>query len=116
MNRIKELRLNKGISQKDLAFVLNVSAAAFSGYETGKYQADIPTYIKIADFFGVSLDYLLGREDANSRVVELPAPFPEISDRYARLDEIDRVKAMAYIDGLLAGEKYSSSQIKRAAG
>lgn len=64
MNRIKHLRLQKGIKQIDLAKMLSVSQAALSGYETGKYQADTATYQKMAEIFGVTVDYLLGGEAA----------------------------------------------------
>ncbi len=60
MNRIKDLRTEKGMKQADLAKTLKVSPAALSGYETGKFQADLDTYKKLAAFFDVSLDYLLG--------------------------------------------------------
>lgn len=60
MNRIKELRAAKNVKQADLASAISVSQAALSGYETGKFQADIDTYKKIAAYFDVSLDYLLG--------------------------------------------------------
>lgn len=62
MNRIKELRLAKKMKQTDLANVLSVSQAALSGYETGKYEPDFDTLKKIADFFGVTTDYLLGNK------------------------------------------------------
>ena len=60
MNRIKELRAANNVKQADLASAISVSQAALSGYETGKFQADIDTYKKIAAYFDVSLDYLLG--------------------------------------------------------
>lgn len=60
MNRIKLLRTEGGIKQADLAKAVGVSPAALSGYETGKYEADNETYLKIANHFQVSLDYLLG--------------------------------------------------------
>ncbi|MDE6259905.1 MAG: helix-turn-helix domain-containing protein [Oscillospiraceae bacterium] len=60
MNRIKELRAANNVKQADLAAAICVSQAALSGYETGKFQADIDTYKKIAAYFDVSLDYLLG--------------------------------------------------------
>lgn len=63
MNRIKQLRTKKGIKQIELAKMLSVSQAALSGYETGKYQADTVTYQKMAEIFGVTVDYLLGGED-----------------------------------------------------
>lgn len=63
MNRIKLLRTAAGIKQSDLASAISVSPAALSGYETGKYEADNGTYLKIANYFNVSLDYLLGFSD-----------------------------------------------------
>ena len=54
MNRIKALRNKKGIKQIELAAAVNVSQAALSGYETGKYEADLETYKRIASYFGVS--------------------------------------------------------------
>lgn len=63
MNRIKELRLKYGMKQAELAARVNVSHAALSGYETGKYEADIETYFAIAKIFNVSIDYLLGNDE-----------------------------------------------------
>ena len=57
--RLKELRAKKGISQLKLALDLNTNQNTISRYETGERQADYATLIAIADYFGVSLDYLL---------------------------------------------------------
>ena len=74
MNRIKSLRAERKVKQADLATAIKVSPAALSGYETGKFQADIETYKAIADFFDVSLDYLLGadHQPASSNGVRVP--------------------------------------------
>ena len=72
MNRIKELRNEQNIKQAELASVVKVSQAALSGYETGKYEADIETYKRIADYFSVSLDYLLGKETLPSNAIKIP--------------------------------------------
>lgn len=72
MNRIKQLRTERGIKQTELAKIINVSQAALSGYETGKYEADLATYRKIAEYFGVSVDYLLGGD--------VPAPVMTMDD------------------------------------
>ena len=60
MNRIKVLRLERNIKQVDLAKAVSVSQAALSGYETGKYEPDFDTLKRIAEYFDVSIDYLLG--------------------------------------------------------
>lgn len=61
--RIKELRDKKGLQQRDLANTLGMAPSTLSQYETGKRKPDIDTLEKIADFFGVSIDYLVGRTD-----------------------------------------------------
>ena len=54
------LRLERNIKQVDLAKAVSVSQAALSGYETGKYEPDFDTLKRIAEYFDVSIDYLLG--------------------------------------------------------
>ena len=59
--RIRDLREDRDLKQEDLAKILNCTQACYSHYESGK--RDIPTDVlqKLADFYGVSTDYLLGR-------------------------------------------------------
>ncbi|MBQ7412293.1 MAG: helix-turn-helix transcriptional regulator [Clostridia bacterium] len=59
--RLKELRKSRGISQQRLAIELNTTQNTISRYETGEREADYATLIAIADYFNVSIDYLLGR-------------------------------------------------------
>ena len=61
--KLKELRKEKGISQLKLAMDLSMNQNTISRYETEERQADYETLIKIADYFNVSIDYLLGRTD-----------------------------------------------------
>lgn len=72
MNRIKELRSIHKMKQADLAAAINVSPAALSGYETSKFEADIETYIKIAEVFGVTLDYLLCEDGSPKSYTRIP--------------------------------------------
>lgn len=57
------------MKQVELAKALSVSQAALSGYETGKYEPDFETLKKIADYFSVSVDYVLGRDETASSEV-----------------------------------------------
>lgn len=59
--RLAELRTFSGIYQKELAGYLNVSIGTVSNYEKGIHQPDLETLCKLADYYGVSTDYLLGR-------------------------------------------------------
>ncbi len=61
--RLKLLRKARKISQLKLALDLNMNQNSVSRYENGEREADYNTLIKIADYFGVSVDYLLGRTD-----------------------------------------------------
>ena len=61
--RLKEIRKQKGISQLKLAMELNTNQNTISRYETGEREPGIAELIKIADFFNVSVDYLLERTD-----------------------------------------------------
>lgn len=58
---MKELRKKKHISQVRLAIELNTTQNSISRYETEAREADYATLIAIADYFGISIDYLLGR-------------------------------------------------------
>lgn len=64
--RLKELRKKKRISQLKLALDLNINQNSISRYENLEREADYATLIKFADYFDVSLDYLLGRTDCNN--------------------------------------------------
>jgi len=62
--RIRDLREDRDLTQKQVAQMLGMSQTGYSKYETG--ENDIPTVIliKLADFYQTSIDYLLGRTDA----------------------------------------------------
>jgi transcriptional regulator with XRE-family HTH domain len=62
-DRLKKLRLEKGTPQKDLSVLLGVSVRAYQFYESGDREPNIENINKLADFFEVSADYLLGRTD-----------------------------------------------------
>ena len=66
---MKELRKSKGLSQLRLATDLNTTQNTISRYETGEREPGIAELIKIADYFHVSVDYLIGHTDD-------PRPYP----------------------------------------
>ena len=62
-NRLKELRLAKGISQRKLGEIFSVCNQTISFWETGSREPDLDTLKSISEFFEVSTDYLLGLEE-----------------------------------------------------
>ena len=61
--RLKMIRLENGMTQKDVYEKLNVSANGYASYEQGRTEPSVQTLIKLCKIFDVSADYLLGLED-----------------------------------------------------
>lgn len=76
MRRLMELRKKRGISQLKLAMDLGLTQNTVSRYESGTRQADYKTLVALADYFNVSVDYLLERTD-----------FPEMIKRAEEREE-----------------------------
>lgn len=79
MEKLLFLRERFGLRQADVAEKIGISKQAYGLYETDKRQASYETLCKLADFFGVSVDYLLGRETCN---LALSSPLPEYQRIY----------------------------------
>ncbi len=67
--RLKELRVEKGLKQSEVAMAVDVSTAVYGYYERGINKPDPDMLVKLADFFGCSVDYLLGREDDFGKII-----------------------------------------------
>lgn len=101
MNRLKLLRENRGLLQSDVAKVISVSTSAYGFYETGKRDIPTNTLVILADFFGVSSDYILGNDKSNtlinvyssvhagilSEMIENIVDTEEISEKMANSDK-----------------------------
>lgn len=70
LERIRESREDRDLSQQALAEYLNVHQTTYSDYELGRLNMPIRVLCRLADYYGVSTDYLLGRTDD-------PAPCPK---------------------------------------
>ncbi len=69
--RIAQLRKNRSMSQFQLAKTLNIATSTLGMYETNKRKPNMEMLEKLADFFGVSIDYLLGRETSDKSDIDL---------------------------------------------
>ena len=67
IRRIRDLREDSDKKQIELAKYLNIDQSTYSDYENGKINIPVEQLIKIADFYNVSLDYLVGRDDIPNR-------------------------------------------------
>ena len=69
-NRIKDLREDADMRQIDLANAVGIDQRTISNYETGKTYPDSFVLIKLADYFNVTIDYLVGQTDYNTYINE----------------------------------------------
>jgi len=75
--RLKELREEKGLTQQELAKIMNLSQQTIGHYEVGRAKPDVDTLNRLANFFGTTVDYLLGRTDVRNPNNKSDEDFPE---------------------------------------
>lgn len=79
MEQLRELRTAKGVSQQVVADYLEITRQAYSNYENGNRDPDNETLLKLAEYFGVTVDYLLrGKENAPTQEGERQVSDQEI--------------------------------------
>lgn len=94
MLKLKELRKNK--TQNEIAKALGITQRTYSNYEAGNRQPDQDTLIKIADYFNVSVDYLLGRTETIDTAI-IKRPDYELSEKFLQ-DYAELLKDKSFID------------------
>ena len=93
VQKLKEWRIARGIQQKDLASTLGIGANTLSQYENGKREPDNNTLVQLADYFNVSVDYLLGRDEIKNPP-QSDGAFDQIFSEKDELDISRRLDAM----------------------
>ena len=101
-DRLKELREEKELKQAELANLFNISPSTIGMYEQNRRTPDFALLNSIADYFGVSIDYLLGR--TNIRNYEENTIAAHTDDRTQQLSEEGRKRLEDFIDYLIFEE------------
>ena len=102
MNRIRELREEKKITQIRLSIELEVSQETISAYEMEKYFPSIKSLIKLRQIFGVPIDYILGLSDTRYDPLseaDLAEDETYIINLCRKMNTSDRKRAFSYIEG-----------------
>ena len=107
-NKIKQLRLERDLSQKELGQILGVSNVTISMYENNDRQPDSETIKKLADYFRVTTDYLLGRtENPDATVTLTEKNEKDIAKKMKKLRE-----ELSNSDGLMFDGEILSDETK----
>ena len=96
MIRLFELRLEKNLSQRELAKELNISQGTYNNWENGKTEPSIEDLIEISKLFKVSVDYLIGNQVEEVAVKEDDSVLRKIYRSIQKLDE-ESLRALSVI-------------------
>lgn len=104
--RLKTLRENMGLSQYKFADEIGVAQSTVGMWESGKREPDFHTAQILADFFNVSIDYLVGRTDETSNEINAPPPSrgameDDFIERLEILSPAEQQEALGYLDFLV---------------
>lgn len=100
MKKLKEFRKSKNITQQELAIELDVDYTTIGKYENGKSEPDIKTLIFLADYFGTSIDSLVGHVAKDLDISLATEHQKEVIKLALDLDDIESQKVEAYINGM----------------
>lgn len=96
-SKLKELRIQRGMSQKDLGNLIELSDKTISAYESGRNAPDFETLKKISKIFGISIDYMLGASiDSQTTAEEYSLDTVPIFEVTSLQDPIDYLKLPAW--------------------
>jgi len=103
MIKLRSLREERKVNQQKIAMDLEISQASISKYEVGIAEPDIGTIIKLAEYFNVSTDYLLGVSEKKILLIKDDLTNAEIEFlvAYRSLTKTQREKVGAYIQGIV---------------
>lgn len=104
MRRLKELRLQKGLRQIDFAKEMGILQSTLSSWETGRYEPDSEMLVKIANYFGVTVDYLLGGKKVSNSIKTKGKWIPVLGDVAAGIpiEAVEDIVDYEEIDAALA--------------
>lgn len=95
-SRLKQLMESRGLNNKALADAVNITTATLSRYLSGNRTPDLPYVVKLSEFFGVSIDWMLGIN--GDRYEVLPQEIQDVAYLYSLADSDDRRVVQAVLN------------------
>ena len=102
---IKKLRTERNLAQKDLAEKLNVEAYTVSDWEQGRCEPSIDMLIKIADYFGVTIDYLVNHKVDSYDYTKFSLAQLELINYIKNLNDKEVTRILGYVDAIADNKK-----------
>lgn len=99
----REIRKENNLSQQEIAKILEIDQKTYSNYENNKTEPTISSIIKMADYFDVSLDYLVGRQ-YNNNIGHITTDENELICDYRKLNQINKIKILSELKGFLIAQ------------
>lgn len=110
---LKTLRKSEKLTQKELSEKLNISLRSYCAYEIGAVEPNIKTLIKFADFYNVSVDYLIGHRQGNKiDMSNLSDIQQNIFKMTTELNETNTIRVESYISAKIETQNESQNQKK----
>ena len=111
-NRIRSLRKARGITMKELGRIVGVAESTSSHYEVGRREPDFETLLKLGEYFGVPVDYILGNDPVETELAEYLEDLRERPETRALLEASrgmtkEQVEAMAAFAKQLRGDPFA---------
>lgn len=102
INRIKDLREEKAMTQVRLSIELEVTQETVSAYEIGKHYPSVKSLMRMSELFDASMDYIMGLSPVRKILLEKGLPDDEVRllSLYRKLDATCREKAHSYLQGM----------------
>ena len=101
--KLKELRKTEKLNQSEIAQKIGIPLMTYNNYENEKTEPNIETLIKLANFYNVTLDYLVGREFSND-IGYLTQEEKEYFQYFQQLSPINKIRIIGEMQGLLLGQ------------
>ena len=120
-DRLKKLRIKKGLNMKETARNLNIPYTTYVGYEKNDREPNSEILIELANFFNCSIDYLIGRStqislnienkinEETSNIKNKDVLKEQLINNYDELNEDGQKRLVEYSDDLCASNKYTKS-------
>lgn len=105
---LRQLRLMKNKTQEEICQVCGFKQGNYTSWETGRYTPTADNLIKLANYFGCSVDYLLGRESEDGVIVvsesnEYTQNEKDLIELFRQLSVRQQYAALGFMKGMLAG-------------